>query len=352
METTLFTFLVTAAFWAHVRTEGRSPWVGVIAALAALTRPEGWLLGGLLAADAVRLQGRRGLKVGAAFAAIFVPYFVWRTVYYGYLLPNTFYAKVGSTFDQVARGWVYLKVFLWNWGLCLFAAAPIAVVMVGWKRLLGLFTFLSLYTAYVVSVGGDVFHFFRFWAPIVPVLCALAYSGFLGIFLRTRIGNDRLAVAAIGLTMALWLALATRALVQRQLEHVKTANGLLRLVQHICGCIVRNTKPDDRIAALGIGLLKWCSNRPVIDMLGLTDLHIARKSALPMGKGLAGHEKYDSTYVLSLKPKYIQVGPLTGRRSPVLPAEQDMWQQPEFLRMYERDECGYRREDDVPEAKK
>lgn len=58
METTLFTFLVTAAFWAHVRTEGRSPWVGVIAALAALTRPEGWLLGGLLAADAVRLQGR------------------------------------------------------------------------------------------------------------------------------------------------------------------------------------------------------------------------------------------------------------------------------------------------------
>ncbi len=81
METTLFAFLVTTTLWAHVKTTGRSPWVGALAALAALTRPEGWLLGGLLAADALRLHGRKGLRVGLTFLAIFVPYFAWRTTY-------------------------------------------------------------------------------------------------------------------------------------------------------------------------------------------------------------------------------------------------------------------------------
>ncbi len=99
-----------------------------------------------------------------------------------------------------------------------------------------------------------------------------------------------------------------------------------------------------RIPALGISRLEYCTDRHVVDMLGLTDLHIARHAKVPMGKGIAGHEKYDSKYVLSLRPKYILVPELDPKRMS-LPAQRDMWAQPEFLRLYRKDRCGYRRID-------
>ncbi|MCX8071161.1 MAG: hypothetical protein N3C12_01735 [Candidatus Binatia bacterium] len=344
METTLFAFLVTSSFWMHVRTSGRSPWVGVLAALAALTRPEGWLLGVLLSADALRHQGRKGVGVGLAFAAIFAPYFAWRVWYYGYLLPNTFYAKVGSTAEQVARGWVYLKLFLWDWGLVLLLASWIPLLTTGWRPLIGIYTFLALYAAYVVSVGGDVFHFFRFWTPIVPTLCALTYAGVLTMLQRSPIWQDRPLPAAVTVMAACWLATSTAKAVSAHLQHRKAENFLVGASTNVCRCLLRKTTADDRIAALGIGVLKWCSNRHIVDMLGLTDLHIARYSKVPMGGGLAGHEKYDSRYVLSLKPKYILLPPLEPHGLS-LPAQRDMWGQPEFLEMYQKDECGYRRKE-------
>jgi len=109
----------------------------------------------------------------------------------------------------------------------------------------------------------------------------------------------------------------------------------------VCACILQRTRPSDKIAALGIGVLKYCPNRHVVDMLGLTDLHIARHAKAPMGKGLPGHEKYDSAYALSLRPRYILVGD-RDKKGIVLPAERDMWAQPEFWRLYRKAECGYR----------
>ncbi len=98
---------------------------------------------------------------------------------------------------------------------------------------------------------------------------------------------------------------------------------------------------EQKIAALGIGVLKYCTNRHVVDMLGLTDLHIARHAKVPMGKGLAGHEKYDSVYVLSRQPRYICL----RDELVIFPAQRDMRQQPEFQRRYRKDECCYRRID-------
>ncbi len=344
METTLFAFLVTASLWAHVRTAGSSPWVGVVAALAALTRPEAWLLGGLLAADAIRLQRRKGVWVGLTFLAIFGTYFAWRTWYYGYLLPNTFYAKVGTTTEQIVRGWVYLKSFLWNWGACLFLTAWLPVVTAHRRRLLVVYAFIALYAAYVVVVGGDVFHFFRFWVPLFPALCALSYAGILHVNALAPSWQDRIALGAIVGLLCFWLAWTTRVSLQEQSQHAIVARNLRNLGFVTCRCLQSKTAPGDSVASLGIGVIKWCTNLRVIDMLGLTDLHIARHAQVRMGAGLAGHEKYDSKYVLSRKPEYILVSPLVpGAKRIVLPAERDMWAQPEFLMHYEKDECGYRR---------
>lgn len=263
-------------------------------------------------------------------------------------MPNTFYAKVGTTTEQLLRGWVYLKLFLWNWGTCLFATAWIPGVTADRCRLLSVYVFLALYGVYVVVVGGDVFAFFRFWVPLVPALCALCYAGTVRAGALAPSWQDRIAVGAVVSVVCVWLAWTAWISIQRQQQHVVAARGLKNLSSSVCRCLLSKTVPGDRVASLGIGVLKWCSNLHVIDMLGLTDLHIARHARVPMGAGLAGHEKYDSQYVLSQKPKYILVSPVDpkGKRI-VLPAQLDMWRQPEFLMLYERDECGYRRKSEA-----
>ncbi len=131
-------------------------------ALAAMTRPDGWPLAALLSLDALRFQGWRGGRFGLIFAALFGPYFLWRLWYYGDLLPDTFYAKVSSPADQLAREMVYLRIFLLDWGAVLFLAAVAWAVLFGLRRHAAVYAFLASYSSYVVAVGDDVFHFFRF----------------------------------------------------------------------------------------------------------------------------------------------------------------------------------------------
>lgn len=112
--------------------------------------------------------------------------------------------------------------------------------------------------------------------------------------------------------------------------------------------------PDAAIVALGVGRLKFCTGRRVIDMLGLTDAHIAHQRVAGMSAGLAGHEKYDSMYILAQAPAYIVMPrPETVRNSPPdvravilnIEAVRDLWKQPDLRRHDIADRFGYRRID-------
>lgn len=61
---------------------------------------------------------------------------------------------------------------------------------------------------------------------------------------------------------------------------------------------------DSIIATDAAGAIKYYSGLPVIDILGLNDIHIAHKE-VALGKGVAGHEKQDNSYVLKKNPLYI-----------------------------------------------
>jgi hypothetical protein len=325
-----------------------------------MTRPEAWLLSALFCLDALRLRGRRGLGYVALFALLFGAFFAWRAWYYGYLLPNTFYAKVGWSSEQLWRGTRYLNLFLRDWGGVLLPGAALALLVFarenkratpGEERgmtassgmLRGLsaaYVFLGAYVAYVVAVGGDAFEFHRFWVPVVPTLVAFAWAAAVrgaGGAARTR-----LATAAAAVLAAWWMGSAAIVDLRAQPQHVH-AYKLLRFRGTTSGlCIRDRTAPHESIAAVGIGALRYYSNRPVIDMVGLTDLHIARETRVPMGRGRAGHEKYDSRYVLSRRPTYICVPEEAW--SWVFPAWRDLWRQPDFRSLYRKDECGcYRR---------
>jgi len=83
----------------------------------------------------------------------------------------------------------------------------------------------------------------------------------------------------------------------------------------------------------------------VIDILGLTDRHIARAPLEGGGARWPGHMRSDAGYVLGLEPDYLLIrrrgAPGAGR----LRAVSELWARPELARDYEWDEAlgGYRR---------
>jgi arabinofuranosyltransferase len=339
METVLFTFLVTAAVWRHLRHGAASVLAPLCLALASMTRPEGLLLSGVLCLDAAwRGSPRHRARYLGVFLALFAPYYAWRYWYYDYPLPNTFYAKVGATPQQVERGIRYLRTFLVNGaGTYLALGAALAVS----RRTAVVLLFLVLYVGAVVVLGGDAFNFHRFFLPIVPLLCVLAVAGLLQWTARSVprhrvVGYVVCGLYAIGFLINCVPGLRAQ---QRDLQAARMMDAIGRLT---CARVLAVTAPDDSIASGGVGLIKYCTDRRVIDILGLTDKHIAHQEIASIGSGFAGHEKYDSHYVLAQWPKYIVLPIDDGHRRAIAPVR-DLWQQPLFKRWYIADTLGYLR---------
>jgi hypothetical protein len=327
LETGLFALLVLAAsgwYLAAQRHPRRLFGAGLLFALAALTRPEGVFVFGLTGMHlltVVWMQRPRPwvphirtllvplLAFAGAFLLIFLPYFVWRFTYYGDLLPNTFYAKTGGGLRQIMRGMLYAA------GFTLTLGGPL-LLLIGWPWLRNwrealaswrgyLLPLVLAYTAYIVAVGGDHFRGERFFVPLLPwIALLLADAGrqlFAALPQHQRMRSRVLTALLIGMG-------ATAALVRTAPLDV-TIRGLDESVwiwRDIGWWVADHGAPDASLAAEGAGAPAFFSRRTTIDLLGLTDRHIARVSISDMGTGVAGHEKRDPDYVLNERqPTYI-----------------------------------------------
>jgi hypothetical protein len=87
------------------------------------------------------------------------------------------------------------------------------------------------------------------------------------------------------------------------------------------------------VATNAAGCLPYSSRLPTIDMLGLTDAHIAR--ARPDRRQWLGHERGDGAYVLSRRPDVIILGGAEGSATPwPFAGDQQIAAAPEFARDY------------------
>jgi len=165
LETMLFTLLVTASVLQAGRAETRNGWlgVGVLGALATLTRPEGAAVLLLCA-----LSGRKkGAWALASSAAIGLPWVLWKLSFYGELLPNTWYAKGGSDW---AYGLYYLKLYTQAyWPVMLgFVAAAVAAWRTRERLPLLILAVAGVLVLHIARVGD--FMFTRFCLPFTPLL--------------------------------------------------------------------------------------------------------------------------------------------------------------------------------------
>ncbi|HEY0993237.1 MAG TPA: hypothetical protein VGD80_39565 [Kofleriaceae bacterium] len=208
LETQLYTLLVAAAFDAFVAaaSEPRAlRRLGVVLALASMTRPEGpmiaavfgalWIAGALwrrrgrdAAGEPAPRGGRDALLAVAWFVGLWAPWFAWRWWYYGWPFPNTYYVKATGPWagPEMPREMLHNGLYyVWTWlrQTELLYALPIAVLgLVAARRRTPRFAlaaasaaFAAVYLAYTVGVGGDFMGLHRFIMPMF-VVAALAVT--------------------------------------------------------------------------------------------------------------------------------------------------------------------------------
>ena len=386
LEGSLFAFLAFAGAWAHVHYVVRRDrwWLApLLFALTTMTRPDGCLF---FAVTGIHFfffeRGRTGRWFNprlflwlAVFLAVYAPYFGWRYSYYGYLLPNTFYAKTtGIHLAVYERGVRYLWEYFRDYGLFLpFLYVFLLIRQRSWIWE-GYFSCQTVvYLGYIVSVGGDGLAFSRFVSYIAPFLCLLLQRAIqevhdlLGSLFpkRTWLVASTCAVVIVG-TIASSLRPGIGVLLFPERARSYERRSRLSFPGYGTGhsykwftnyfvdrqavaarWLEANAPPNSLVAASPAGSISYYMSHRLIDMLGLNDIHIAHSEATirEPGRGRAGHEKGDGQYVLSRSPDFILLGnvavlafPVDAQHMPeelLLKSEHEIWNEPGFHRDYD-----------------
>jgi hypothetical protein len=347
LETALAALLLAALL--VVRPDSRPRRAGRIAAAAllVLTRPEG-LLAVVLWTLALRLARRAPLArhdLGVALAAVlaFLVQLAFRWVYYGEWIANSARAKLVPLDFALPPGLADLGRFAWHasaWGVLL-AAAAFAALRSGrggshpgetepWPppRALGLF--VLAFAGALATSGGDSFPLWRFYVPLLPAFYVLAGEGLAALAQAApgRRGRTRRGLGAAAVALLLMASLATAT--PGQLRAVAVEGEWVRGWAAAGGALAGRVPPGTRLALCPAGALPYHAGLPIVDMLGLTDPHIAR--AAPDRRYVyPGHQRHDGAYVLGRRPELVM---LANGPTAAAPAAPFPWH---LVRQYERD---------------
>lgn len=318
LETALFGFLITLSIWFWLNKSNLTP---VALALATMTRPEGglvWLI--LVGSELVFARDlRRAALLFGMTALLLAPFGIFKLLYYGYLLPNPFYAKTGFAWEYVQSGLEYAWLFLQHYMLYGFVLIPIAFAV--WKlpgRWKAMPVLFLIYTAYIITVGGDVLRPHRFFVPLIPIMAASIMAGeaWLPNFMK------RFPYPYIPTALVIALLLTFSHTQPREIL-ASTRNLEIGLIQKMTTIADYLRRVDDRPFTLAVSTIGKISydlpGRRIIDMLGLTDSTIARHPEVISGNVSSWRERnFNASYVLGEDPDWILFS--TGHK-PSAPAE-------------------------------
>lgn len=336
MEISLFTLLVTASVWLHLRSQGR--WLSPIGSyfllgLATNVRPEGYLLCAFfLFDDGLRIVTgrcwRRAISLaigGLVFLSLVLPYILFCYFTIGRPFPASYYAKIilhtyrtGSGPSSLAPGWMvvirYLRKVgsLWFYedhrilgGLAMLGLFPWLRRVAGSPRRLVVMIF-PLFIA-IGSIGLSVPHHARYYLPLSPFLVLLGVGGI--VWTRERlskywprlnwIGKLLLALALLDGLWGVWRMSSCYAYEVDNIEklHVSTA-------QWINGHLPQKAT----LVTHDVGALVYLTDRKVIDPVGLVTPEIWRyfEHRERYGFGLINVIYY---FLKERKPDYFVIAP-------------------------------------------
>jgi hypothetical protein len=383
METTLFGALLAGslACWMNEsRREIGRIGTSVLLLLACLTRPEALLaIAVIVLLDLCPSRAALGKTGGAArslahwwsLAAGLFLLVVVKLLYFGDVLPNTFYAKTGGGLYALRAGLTYVVHFFRNLGvvnLMLLAVAICGFRFARRKAAIAIVATSALYVAHVALVGGDYQGFWRYLVPLLPLLVTLSACGILPVWDDVRVprGWRRvtaavciLSAAAFEFTLPSLREISDRRFLLTRpwslLEELPTKGdpyaSQFRDDFVVIGRMLKRVIPPGRtLGAIAVGATGYYSELPILDLLGLNDREIARmpvedRASRPW---VSGHMKGNAQVILRRGPDYLLLSFRAVDRPNEPPPESiqktypfvgDLLRSPEFQSLYVPDSC-------------
>ena len=329
LETAAFAWVLVEAVrlsCAARRGESSAVGAGVVFGLACWLRPEGALTLAVVLAVSVFGSAREGkgarafsdaTKVLAAAIAVYAPWELFRVVYYGAFVPNTFLAKSGGAASwMIERGGNYL----------LEAAAkgplvPLLVALVVAPRALRKFEILApaavalALILFTLWVGGDYLPFGRFVVPIVPLLALATAGAFDEVTARFSLAAARALAAAACLAGLLAHFGETRV---RAFENATQRYGIA------AAWLADRVTSEMLVATPAAGIIGWTTKARILDEFGLTDAYVARHLDPHLDpaklRAPAGHERGNADYILERSPDVVLLANVWVRPIPITAA--------------------------------
>lgn len=311
--------------------------LSVLIILINLTRPESIAFNLLFIVILfVMLFAERGWKYNARNALIPLlshiislgSLILWRISYFGYPLPNTYYAKVsGNEKSNLTGGLGYLYQFFNNYPYSAFILTLLLffgiAMLVKWKKgpnkevfskyekvqaVLLSVVFPGL--AFPVLTGGDHFHFSRFYQPIIPLIYLAVTNYYLWhYYLGITVQSRKTASLVLMLSVVLIVFFSSKStffdfLKKEPLnfpEFVIAEDGrkaAAELNEAFAAC-----KQYPALGSFATGAIGYMYNGKTVDLLGLNSTIMAHANNIKTGT--RNHASFDKKAFWILKPDII-----------------------------------------------
>jgi hypothetical protein len=308
------------------RGESRGIAAGAVFGLACWLRPEGTLALAVVVVVLVVGLVREGkglrafsdaTKVLGAAIAVYAPWELFRVVYYGSYVPNTFFAKSGGAPSwMIERGATYLLDAATKGPL-----VPLVLAIIIVPRAFRKFEVLApsavalAFVLFTLWVGGDYLPFGRFVVPVIPLLAFAAAAAFDEMANRLSIGAARALACIVCLAGLLAHFGETRV---RAFE-----NATQRYA--IAAAWLRDHATSEMLVATpAAGIIGWTTKAHVLDEFGLTDAYTARHLDPHLDaaklRAPAGHERGNADYLLERSPDVVLLANVWVRPIPLTAA--------------------------------
>lgn len=343
------------------RSLGGRTAAGVILAALPLVRPEFLLLSPVLVAIGalrMRQQGREdALKQSAIYASgylvVVMGLTLFRVLYFGYPLPNTFYAKVApSLVYNLRQGREYLLQYVRSSAI---VSASLLVLLLVIARFAvtrlkrrqdapsprcaeGLFSlssfeaiagFAVVAMAVPVLTGGDHFSLHRFFQPVYPLLClvlvlacmrAVPNAGAMFGIAGRRACWKVMASACVLAPLLGWLGLYAHDTswdqVWRWGSPLETEFGIAQAGKANGRAMARLFAPLVSLPSVGVitaGGIKREYRGSIIDLMGLNN--VAMGHSRGNRQGFKGHAAFNSAVFYTLAPDIILANPPADQKT-------------------------------------
>lgn len=272
------------------------------------------------------------IKCGLLITLFLAPVFIAKWIYYGYLLPNTYYVKSNFGMQNLQHGWEYISGAY----LRFFVIFITLLSLVWWglfknytstfRNTLPLLIISSVWIFYVIIRGGDNMIAGRFILPILP----LVYVLLVRFFVNVKLGSKSIAFLTIFVALTLVLGYIYDPIIKD-----RTSQWNDRYTKRkSTGIYLKENFPSNTLVALNAaGIIPYYSEMPTIDMLGLNNVYIAHYGKRDLNLRY-GHQAGDGNYVLSQNPDII-IFRLDKNIKPIYVGDHEIYNSTQFKQNYE-----------------